>query len=519
VCGHRSVLPMWLSVDSAFLMRSTTAPVEGNKVRLSIEVDETEVDAAVDATARRLARDVRVPGFRPGRVPRPVLEARLGGAAALRQQAISDALPDLYARAVSDTELDPIAAPKIDVTSGEEAGPLTFDVVVEVRPVVTLPGYQGLVVTVPTFEVNDADVDAQVDRLREQSGELATVTRTARDHDYVTIDLHGRRDGGDDLDVEDYMYEVGAGSDVPGLDDQLRGAKPGDILEFSAPAVGTRPVDEPPGSGSGETTGGADGAAAVNFRVLVKEVKEKVLPEPTDEWAAEASEFDTVDELRDDLRRRLRQVRVLQAQLALRDRALEALVALVVQEPPEVLVEEETRERIHDLDHRLEERRVTLSQFLQAAGRSEEELLAELRAEAVRDVRADLALRALADAEGIEVDDDELERAVDELAEQARSTSAEVRRQLDRSGRLAAVRSGRRKAKALSWLLEHVELVDESGDPVSRDELQMELGEQEQVGGTVVAEPTGQPPVDGEAGERRSEDVRVEEEPPVEAES
>ena len=136
------------------------------------------------------------------------------------------------------------------------------------------------------------------------------------------------------------MYEVGAGSDAPGLDDQLRGAKPGDILEFSAPAAETRPVDEPPGSGSGETTGGADGAAAVNFRVLVKGVKEKVLPEPTDEWAAEASEFDTVDELRDDLRRRLRQVRVLQAQLALRDRALEALVALVVQEPPEVLVEE-----------------------------------------------------------------------------------------------------------------------------------------------------------------------------------
>jgi trigger factor len=499
-------------------MRATTAPVEGNKVRLSIEVDETEIDEAVDATARRLARQIRVPGFRPGRVPRPVLEARLGGASALRQQAISDALPDLYARAVSDTELDPITAPKIDVTSGEEAGPLTVDVVVEVRPTVALPGYQGLAVTIPTVEVTEADVDAQVDRLREQSGELSSVTRRARDHDYVTIDLHGRRAGSDDLDVEDYLYEVGAGSDVPGLDDQLRGAKPGDILEFVAPPVSSAAAPSaPPVPASAEAEGGTDGASPANFRVLVKEVKEKVLPEPTDEWAAEASEFGTIGELREDLRRRLEQVRVVQAQLALRDRALEALVALVEQEPPEVLVEDETRERLHDLDHRLEERRMTLRQFLQAAGRSEEELLAEIRAEAVRDVRADLALRALADAEGIEVDDDELGRAVEELAEQARSTGADVRRQLDRSGRLSAVRSGRRKAKALSWLLQHVELVDESGNPVSRDELQMDLGEQGQVGDTVVAEPAGQSPVDGEARERGSKDVQVEQEPPVEA--
>jgi trigger factor len=194
-------------------------------------------------------------------------------------------------------------------------------------------------------------------------------------------------------------------------------------------------------------------------------------------------------------------------------------MALVEQEPPDALVEEETQERLHDLGHRLEERRMNLEQFLQASGRHREELLAEIRTEAVRDVRADLALRALADAEGIEVTDDELERAVEELAEQAQSTVAEVRRRLDRSGRLSAVRSGRRKAKALSWLLEHVELVDEDGSPVSRDDLRMDLGGQEQAGGTVVDESAGESPVDGEAGERRSKDVRVEEELPVEAES
>ena len=498
-------------------MRATAAPVEANRVRLSVEVDEAEIDEAVDTTAKRLTSEMRVPGFRPGHVPRPVLEARLGGASALRQQAISDALPDLYARAVSDTELDPIAAPEIDVTSGEEKGPLTFDVVVEVRPTVSLPGYQGLAVTIPAIQVTEAEVDAQVDRLREQSGELSAVARPARDHDHVTIDLHGAGARGDDLDVEDYLYEVGSGSDIPALDDELRGAKPGDILQFTSP-TGTVP-------GGTEAAQGAGAAALVptTFRVLVKEVKEKILPEPTDAWASEASEFDTIGELRADLRHRLEQVKVLQAQMALRDRALDALIGLVVEEPPETLVGEETQERLHDLGHRLEARRMTLEQFLQASGRAQEDLVNEIRAEAVRDVRADLALRALADAEGIEVTDDELDSAVAEIAEQARSETAEVRRRLDSSGRLAAVRSGRRKAKALSWLLEHVELVDEDGNPVSRDDLQMNVGGKEEPSGAVGGRVTGESPVnddaDDDAGKRGSEGVRVEEEVPAEAES
>jgi trigger factor len=521
-------------------MRATAASVEGNRVRLSIEVDESEVDEAVDATAKRLARQIRVPGFRPGHVPRPVLEARLGGASALRQKAISDALPDMYARAVSDTQLDPIAAPEIDVTSGEDAGPVTFDAVVEVRPTVSLPGYQGLAVTIPVVEVTEADVDAQVDRLREQSGELSTVMRGARDHDYVTIDLHGTRAHGEDLDVEDYMYEVGAGSDVPGLDEQLRGARPGDILQFTAPLGSVAregpeedaaedatknpaktPVEDAtknPAKTPAEDVAHIPAENPATFRVLVKEVKEKELPEATDEWASEASEFATLEELRSDLRKRLKQVKVVQAQLALRDRALEALVALVEQEPPDVLVEEETQERLRDLGHRLEERRMTIEQFLQASGRDREELMVEIRAEAVRDVRADLALRALADAEEIEVTDEELESALEELAEQARSTAAEVRRRLDRSGRLSAVRSGRRKAKALSWLLEHVELVDEQGSPVSRDDLRMDFGEQEQTAVAVVGESAGKSPAGIESGERRSKEVQVEEEPLVEAE-
>ncbi|MHB8329359.1 MAG: trigger factor [Acidimicrobiales bacterium] len=469
-------------------MRATAAPIEGNRIRLTVEVDESEVDDALDATMRRLAHQVRVPGFRPGRVPRPVLEARLGGPEALRQQAISDALPDLYARAVAEADLDPIAAPDIDITSGEDGGPVCFDAVVEVRPIVAIPGYAGLVVTVPRVEVTDEDVDAQVDRLREQSGELVVADRDARDGDYVTIDLHGTRTVGDDLSVDDYLYEVGSGSDVAGLDDHVRGAKPGDILQFTA------------------AVSGSDGEEDAMFRVLVKDVKEKVLPKATDDWASEVSEFKTLESLRDDLRGRLRQLRVVQAQLALRERTLEALVGLVEEEPPEALVESEVRERLHDLGHRLDSRRMTLQEFLAASGRDEATLLGEIRDEAGRAVRADLALRALADAEGVEVTDAELDEALAQMAKQAGTSLDDLRQRLEHAGRLPAVRSDRRKAKALAWLLEHVELVDDDGKSVSSDELRVDLGAEE------PAEEQGeQSTASAATGERGSDDVNVEE--------
>ncbi len=227
------------------------------------------------------------------------------------------------------------------------------------------------------------------------------------------------------------------------------------------------------------------------MRVLVKEVKRKVLPAATDEWASEASEFDTLDALRQDVGVRLGRVRRMQSQLALRERALAALVELVADEPPGSLVEAELQERLHDLGHRLEARKMSLEQFLAASGRDEAALLEEIRAEAAQAVRADLALRALADAEEVEVDDAELDQAIAEMAQELRSTPAQLRRRLEHAGRLSAVRSDRRKAKALAWLLEHVELVDEDGNPVSRDELR--------------DEPSGE----DAAGERGSSDVEV----------
>ncbi len=443
-------------------MRATAEALEGSKVRLSVEVDESEFDRAVEQTFRKLAREVRVPGFRPGKVPRRVLEARLGGPGSLRGEALREALPEFYARAVAETDLDPIAPPEFDITAGRESGAVAFDALVQVRPTVQIPGYAGLQVTIPSLEVTEDEVDTQIDRLRENDGELVVVDRKARDGDSVTINLHARTDRGEEVvGVDDFLYEVGSGSVVPELDEQLRGAKAGDVLAFS-----------------GRLEGHPD---ALAFTVLVKEVKEKRLPEATDAWAAESSEFETLAELRADIARRLRELHLLQARMAWRENSLAALVELVDDdEVPEVLVEDDLARRVHDLGHRLSDQGIALDEFLAATGRDAEGLLAELRQDARRAVKLDLALRALAEAEDLQVDEAELAEVLASSAERLQMDVHALRSELDRNGRMGEVRSEQKKAKALTWLLDHVQLVDEQGKPVSADELRATAQDQDQ---------------------------------------
>jgi trigger factor len=433
-------------------MRSTVEPLEGNKVKLSVEVDPDEFDRAIDAAFRKIAREVRIPGFRPGKAPRRVLEARFGAGVA-REQALRDALPDYYVDAVREHDVDAIAAPEIEITAGEEEGQVTFDAVVEVRPQIQVPGYDGLRVEIPRPEATEEEIDAQVERLREQFAELAEVDRAAAEGDIVTMSIRGEEDGEavPGLQADDYSYRVGAGNLSPELDEQLVGAKVGDALAFEGGLVGTD--------------------RRVSFQVLVKRVQERVLPEVTDEWASEVSEFETVEELRADLAARMADLRRMQSTLALRDRTVEALVRLVEDEAPEPLVQREMRARLEDLGMRLSAQGMSAEQYLAATGRSQEQLVEELREAATQAVKADLALRAVADAEGIEVDDDDLDAEIDALAQRVREKPDKLRRRLERDGQLPAVRSELRTRKALEWLLEHVEVVDPDGQPIDRDAL------------------------------------------------
>jgi trigger factor len=428
-------------------MQAVVEPLEGNKVKLTVQVDEEEFEKAIDAAFRRIAREVRVPGFRPGKAPRRILEARFGKESG-RAEALREALPNYYSQAIRDNDVDAIAAPEIDITGGEESGPVSFDAVVEIRPQLKLAGYGGLRVEVPNPVVSDEDIDAQVDRLRSNFGELVEVGRPARDSDHLTIDLKGSRDGQDvpGLTTDDFLYELGSGTVLPELDVRLQGARPGDILAFD--------VELPDG--------------AVNLKVLVKNLKEKVLPEVTDEWASEASEFDTVAELRHAEAERIGTIKRLQANLALRNNALEALVQLVDIDPPAPLIEAEVERRVHDLQHRLEGQKVSIEQYLQATGQTAEQLVTSLREQAGPSVKADLALRAVADAEGIEPTDEDIDAEIERLASSYDTKPATLRRNLERADQMSAVRSDWRKNKALEWLVDHVEVVDDEGQPIDR---------------------------------------------------
>ena len=437
-------------------MKATVETLEGNKVKVSVEVDETEFESAVDDAFRRIAREVRIPGFRPGKAPRRVLEAQLGTGFA-REEALRHALPEYYAQAVRENDVDVIAPPEIDITGGEEDGPVVFDAVVEIRPEIAISGHDDLTVTIPSPLVSDEEVDAQVERLRQNFAELATVDRAAQDGDNVTIDIAGWEDDEpvSGLTADDYLYEVGAGAVVAEIDDQLRGAKVGDILEFDA---------EHPDP---------DSEASLRIRILVKEIKEKVLPEVDDEWANEASEFETVEALREDLRKRSAMTRVIMAQMGLRNGAAQAAGDLVdADDVPEAMVSAEMEHRLQDLAMRLQAQGMDFDSYMAASGQDQEGMVAELRDAAVMATKADLALRGIAEAEGLDATEEDLDEELDKLAERVEQTPAEVRLALEEGDQIPAVRSDLRKRKALDWLVEHVQIVDEDGTPVDRADLE-----------------------------------------------
>jgi trigger factor len=433
-------------------MQSTVESVEGNKVKLHVTVPADEFERAIDAAFRKLAREVRVPGFRPGKAPRKLLEARLGTDMA-REQALRDSLPEFYVDAVTEHDVDVIAPPEIEVTAGQDDGDVEFEAVVEVRPQVQLVGYDELRVELPFAPVDEEAVDEQVDRLRDRFADLTDSDLPLIDDAYATIDITGTIGGEavEGLTATDFLYRVGSDMVVPELDQQLHGTRPGAILEFDAT------LPERFGERAGEEA---------HFRVLVKEAKHKVLPDLTDEWVDEASEFDTVDELRADIRKRLEVVQKLQAQMAARDKVLEAVADLVPVPAPEVLVDDETRRRVEDLAHRLSHQNATLEQYLEATGHEPQAFIDEVRDGAVRAVLADLALRAVVAQEAIEPTDDEVEAEIVRLAERLEEKVEKVRRDLERRGVLETVRSDLARGKALEFLVEHSTVVDEEGNVI-----------------------------------------------------
>ena len=412
-------------------METTLESLDGDSIKLTVAVDETEFDSAVEAAFKRIAREVRIPGFRPGKAPRKLLEARIGVVAG-RQEALQEALPEYYGKALAEHEVDAIDQPEIEITGGVEDGPLTLEI--------------------QAIEASEDDVAEQLDTIRRQYASLVDVDRAATDGDQVTIDIEGTVDGEpvEGLTTSNYLYEVGVGAVVPEIDENLRGASTGDTLEFDA-----EHPDE-------------DEDATLSFRIEVRSVQERVLPDADDAFAADASEFATIDELTADVRERITAMRRGQAGMMVRDRAAQAVADLVDLDIPVTLVESEIDGRINDMAMRMQSQGIDFAAYMEAMGQDLSTMRDEFREGAEVAVRVDLGLRAVADAEGLTGDGDALEEYLKKLSDQSGKDLEEIRDALSISGRMLEVKADISKQAALEWVLERAEIVDQNGEAVDR---------------------------------------------------
>ena len=434
-------------------MRSTLEPVEPTKVRINVVVEPDELRPAIDRTARRLSREVRVPGFRKGKVPRQVIEARIGRDALLAEAIEHEAVPEFYAKAIEELGVQPLSRARVEPPDYTDGEPLEFSATFDVKPELDLPPYRGIEVERPDLEVTDEHVDAQLERLRERTAQLEVIGRPLAKGDFAQIDLRATRHTEEipELTRTDFLYEVGSGTVVPQLDEELEGKRKGDILRFNA---------ELP-----EAAGEELAVQEVTFQVLVKEAKAKVLPKLDDDFAQESSEFDTLEELRADLRQKLEEAAKAQVDSELETRVLQAYLDMVEVPLPESLVHDELHYRANRFAQQLAMMGVTFDQWLQATEQTREDVEADLRAQAERAVKAQLVLEALAAAEEMETTDEEVEAEIHRQAQRVGRDPEEVRGALTERGD-GMIRGDILRSKALAFLVEHAEqTTDAAAEP------------------------------------------------------
>jgi trigger factor len=440
-------------------MRATATNLDDHRIKLTVEVDELEMNEAIDAAATALAKQITVKGFRKGKVPKTVMIAHLGGPEALRSEAIRESLPDFYSRAVADTLSDPIGQPDINITAGEESGELSFEAEVEVRPEVSIRGQRELRVTIPSPVVGDDEINAQIDRFRETDAVLREVDRPIITGDLVSMDIHVQQinSEAEPIDMSDYMYTVGSGVITDGVDELILGLKAGEELKLN---------------------GSLGEGVVATYELKLKQVKERELPELSDEWVKENTEWESVEVMRDAILSQMRAMKIVEAQRAQRDAVLMALSELVSEEAvPDVLVVAETNDRLQELGQRLGQQKLTLETFLSITNQTPDQLLEALRQDAIRAVRVDLAMRALVRAEQIEPTSEEVDEELTKTAEAMGLDAEQLRTNLRDSGRVVAFNAEVAKMKASKWLQENVTFVDPNGVEIDRTLLEADQSE------------------------------------------
>jgi trigger factor len=436
-------------------VKSTVEQLSPTRVKINVEVPFDELKPDFDRAYKKIAQQVSIPGFRPGRAPARVLEQRLGRGAVL-EEVVNGVVPAKYAEIVSAGEVHPLGRPEIEVTEIEDGDHLAFTAEVDVRPEIEMPAFNELAVSVEDIEVTDAEVDEQLDGLRSRFGTFVTIERPVQQGDFVALDLSATIGGEEiaELAATDLSYQIGSGELIEGIDEALVGAARGDERVVRTVLA------------AGEHAG-----QQAEVTAKIQAVKERELPAADDEFAQLASEFDTLEELRADLRARLGRVKKLGQGAQARDEVLKALLATTEVPLPEAIVNSEYESRKHDALHAFEHDPQRLGRWLEQQGRTTEQFDTELRQGARQTVKAHLVLDAIADAGGLSVTDSELSERIVYQAHRHGVSPNEYARKAHESGELGVLYADVRRGKALATVVRQATITDASGNPVDIDAL------------------------------------------------
>lgn len=420
-------------------MQTNVTELPGSRVRVDVEVPPDVVDRGVQRAARSLAREMRMPGFRQGKAPAGIVIQRLGFGAVF-EQALRDSLPEWYERALLGSEIRPVGDPSIEMVAAPEAAgePLNFKFEIGVRPLAELGEYKGLEVGRADAEAPGEIVDREIERMREGFAKLDPVDRAASEGDVLLIDFEGLIDGKafEGGQASDYLLELGGGQLVEGFEEQLLGASAGESREVEVSFPGDYRAEQLAGQGA-------------VFKVEVKEVREKVLPDLDDDFAAEASEFDTLEELREDVRERVAEVVDQRIEQDFRLAAVDAAADNSKVNVPDELALAAATERWERAERQLAARGMSADTYLQMQGKTREEVIAESKADAERELKREAVLTAIVEAEGIEATDEEMVEALAHAAEHERTTPEKLLKRLREEGRETMVGEDIRIRKAI----------------------------------------------------------------------
>ena len=435
-------------------MKSTVEKLSPTRVRINVEVPFTELQPDIDTAFKQMAKQIRMPGFRPGKVPVKLLEARVDKQA-MFDQVIGDAVPGRYTEAVTTSEVSPLGQPEIEITNKEYGQDLTFTAEVDIRPEIDIPDLDGLKITVDPIDVTDEEVDTELQNLRARFGTLTGVERAAENGDFVSIDLSATVDGEDvpEAKTEGLSHEIGSGQLIEGLDEAIIGLKDGDSRVFTTTLA------------AGDHAG-----QEAQVTVTVKSVKERELPEPDDEFAQLASEFDTIEELKNNLVEQVQRAKLVQQAEQIRDKALEVLLEQVEVPLPEKIVQAQVDDTLHNAIHGLDHDEKKFEEALEEQGSSREEFDADNRTNAEKAIKTQLLMDAIADKLDIQVGQSDLSERLVLMSRQYGLEPQQLLQYLQENNQLPAMFADVRRGLTVAAVVHGGTVTDTDGNVIDTTE-------------------------------------------------